>query len=92
MWQLFILFRENRGRISPGAKVITALKLVRTTVNHSIVDEMTIGHQVTLHSYTVKKVVLIVMGSIDLDGAEIGAGSLVPRDKNIPANLLAFDD
>lgn len=59
-------------------------------------DEVTIGHQVTLHSCTVKKGALIGMGSIILDGAEIGegsfigAGSLVPPGKKIPPNMLAL--
>ncbi|MER2090970.1 MAG: gamma carbonic anhydrase family protein [Sporosarcina sp.] len=61
-----------------------------------IEDEVTIGHQVTLHSCTVKKGALIGMGSIILDGAEIGegafigAGSLVPPGKKIPPNMLAL--
>ncbi len=59
-------------------------------------DEVSIGHQVTLHSCTVKKGALIGMGSIILDGAEIGegafigAGSLVPPGKKIPPNMLAL--
>jgi len=59
-------------------------------------DNVTIGHQVTLHSCTVRKNVLIGMGSIILDGAEIGegafigAGSLVPQGKVIPPGKLAF--
>ncbi|CAG9611256.1 Protein YrdA [Bacillus rhizoplanae] len=59
-------------------------------------DDATIGHQVILHSCTVKKDALIGMGSIILDGAEIGegafigAGSLVPQGKKIPPNTLAF--
>lgn len=59
-------------------------------------DEVTIGHQVTLHSCTIKKGALIGMGSIVLDGAEIGegafigAGSLVPQGKVIPPGVLAF--
>ncbi|MCU9614273.1 gamma carbonic anhydrase family protein [Caldibacillus lycopersici] len=61
-----------------------------------IEDEVTIGHQVTLHSCTIRKNALIGMGSIILDGAEIGegafigAGSLVPQGKTIPPNSLAF--
>ncbi|HWI47827.1 MAG TPA: gamma carbonic anhydrase family protein, partial [Rummeliibacillus sp.] len=53
-------------------------------------DEVTIGHQVTLHSCHVKKGALIGMASIVLDGAEIGegafigAGSLVTQGKKIP--------
>lgn len=59
-------------------------------------DEVTIGHQVTLHSCTVRKGALVGMGSIVLDGAEIGegafigAGSLVPPGKKIPPHTLAF--
>lgn len=59
-------------------------------------DDVTIGHQVTLHSCTVKKGALIGMGSIILDGAEIGegafigAGSLVPQGKVIPPGMMAY--
>ena len=61
-----------------------------------IEDEVTIGHQVTLHSCTIRKNALVGMGSIILDGAEIGegafigAGSLVPPGKVIPPNSLAM--
>jgi len=61
-----------------------------------IEDDVTIGHQVLLHSATIRKGALIGMGSIILDGAEIeegamvGAGSLVPPGKKIPANMLAL--
>lgn len=59
-------------------------------------DDVTIGHQVTLHSCKIRKGALIGMGSIVLDGAEIGegafigAGSLVPQGKVIPPGMLAF--
>ncbi|MFX3623702.1 MAG: gamma carbonic anhydrase family protein [Ectobacillus sp.] len=59
-------------------------------------DDVTVGHQVILHSCTIRKNALIGMGSIVLDGAEvgegafIGAGSLVPQGKKIPPNTLAF--
>ncbi len=59
-------------------------------------DEVTIGHQVILHSCIIRKNALIGMGSIILDQAEIGegafigAGSLVPQGKKIPPNTLAF--
>ncbi|MDG4656451.1 gamma carbonic anhydrase family protein [Ectobacillus antri] len=59
-------------------------------------DDVTVGHQVILHSCTIRKDALIGMGSIVLDGAEIGegafigAGSLVPQGKKIPPNTLAF--
>ncbi len=61
-----------------------------------IEDDVTIGHQVILHSSIIRKNALIGMGSIILDGAEIGegafigAGSLVPQGKKIPPYSLAF--
>ncbi|GGG30358.1 gamma carbonic anhydrase family protein [Lysinibacillus alkalisoli] len=61
-----------------------------------IEDEVTVGHQVTLHSCTIRNHALIGMGSIILDGAEIGegafigAGSLVPPGKVIPPHCLAM--
>jgi carbonic anhydrase/acetyltransferase-like protein (isoleucine patch superfamily) len=61
-----------------------------------IEDEVTIGHQVLLHSCIIRKNALIGMGSIILDEAEIGegafigAGSLVPQGKKIPPGTLAF--
>ncbi len=59
-------------------------------------DNVTIGHQVTLHSCIIRKNALVGMGSIVLDGAEIGehaflgAGSLVPPRKKIPPHTMAF--
>lgn len=61
-----------------------------------IEDDVSVGHQVMLHSCTIRKGALIGMSSIILDGAEIGegafigAGSLVPQGKVIPPNTLAF--
>ncbi|WP_339178843.1 gamma carbonic anhydrase family protein [Oceanobacillus sp. FSL W7-1293] len=59
-------------------------------------DDVTVGHQVTLHSAIIRHHALIGMGSIILDGAEIGehafvgAGSLVPPGKKIPPRTLAM--
>lgn len=61
-----------------------------------IEDDVTVGHQCLLHSCIIRKDALIGMGSIILDGAEvgegafIGAGSLVSQGKKIPPNTLAF--
>ncbi|MFC3884747.1 gamma carbonic anhydrase family protein [Bacillus songklensis] len=61
-----------------------------------IEDDVTVGHQVILHSAIVRKNALVGMGSIILDGAEIGegafigAGSLVPPGKKIPPHTLAI--
>ncbi|KGX89504.1 transferase [Pontibacillus halophilus JSM 076056 = DSM 19796] len=62
----------------------------------TVEDDVTIGHQVLLHSAHIKQGALIGMGSIILDGAVVeegafvGAGSLVPPNKVIPAGTLAF--
>lgn len=59
-------------------------------------DDVSIGHQATLHSCHIKKGALIGMASIVLDGAVIGegafvgAGSLVTQGTIIPPNMLAF--
>ncbi|MEN1970305.1 gamma carbonic anhydrase family protein [Lentibacillus sp. N15] len=91
-----------RGDIAPtkiGKRVsIQDLSMVHQSPgNPAIVeDDVTIGHQVTLHGATIRKNALIGMGSIILDGAEIGehafigAGSLVPPGKTIPPYSLAL--
>ena len=91
-----------RGDVAPtiiGSKVsIQDLSCLHQSPNNPLIieDEVTIGHQVTLHSCTIRKGALIGMGSIILDGAEIGegafigAGSLVPPSKKIPPNSLAL--
>lgn len=59
-------------------------------------DDVSVGHQATLHSCHIKKGALIGMASIILDGAVIGegafigAGSLVTQGTVIPPNTLAF--
>lgn len=59
-------------------------------------DDVTIGHQVTLHGATIRQNALIGMGALILDGSEIGehaflgAGSLVPPGKKIPPRTLAL--
>lgn len=59
-------------------------------------DHVTVGHQVTLHSATIREKALIGMGAIILDGAEVGesafvaAGSLVPPGKKVPPHSLVM--
>ncbi|GLC88157.1 gamma carbonic anhydrase [Lysinibacillus piscis] len=91
-----------RGDVSPtiiGERVsIQDLCCLHQSPKYPLIieDEVTVGHQVTLHSCTIRKNALIGMGSIILDGAEIGegafigAGSLVPPGKVIPPNCLAL--
>ncbi|MDQ0156609.1 gamma carbonic anhydrase [Robertmurraya andreesenii] len=91
-----------RGDVAPtiiGKKVnIQDNSVLHQSPNNPLIieDEVTVGHQVILHSCILRKRALIGMGSIILDGAEIGegafigAGSLVPQGKKIPPNTLAF--
>lgn len=91
-----------RGDVAPtiiGNKVsVQDNSVLHQSPNNPLIieDEVTIGHQVTLHSCKIRKGALIGMGSIVLDEAEIGegafigAGSLVPQGKVIPPNTLAF--
>ncbi len=57
-------------------------------------EEVTVGHQVTLHACTLGSRCLIGMGSIILDGANvpegtwIAAGSLVPPHKSLEGGYL----
>lgn len=91
-----------RGDVAPtriGKRVsIQDLTMVHQSPNHPVIveDDVTIGHQVTLHGCTIRKNALIGMGSVILDGAEvgegayIGAGSLVTPGTKIPPNTMAF--
>ncbi len=91
-----------RGDVSPtviGNKVnIQDLCMLHQSPSKTLLleDEVTIGHQVTLHSCTIRKGALVGMGSVILDGAEVGegafvgAGSLVPPGKVIPPGMLAL--
>ncbi|MCL7747877.1 gamma carbonic anhydrase family protein [Halalkalibacter alkaliphilus] len=91
-----------RGDVSPtriGNRVnIQDQSMLHQSPKYPLIieDDVTVGHQVMLHSCTIRKNALIGMGSIVLDGAEIGegtfigAGSLVPPGRKIPANCMAF--
>jgi carbonic anhydrase/acetyltransferase-like protein (isoleucine patch superfamily) len=91
-----------RGDVAPtiiGRRVnVQDNSVLHQSPNNPLVieDEVTIGHQVILHSCTIRKGALIGMGSIILDNAEIGegafigAGSLIPPGKVIPPNTMAF--
>lgn len=91
-----------RGDVAPtsiGKRVnVQDLSLIHQTPGIPVIieDDVTIGHQVTVHAATIRKNALIGMGSMILDGAEIGenaylgAGSLVTPGKKIPPHTLAF--
>ncbi|KAA9012694.1 gamma carbonic anhydrase [Niallia endozanthoxylica] len=91
-----------RGDVAPtiiGKRVsVQDNSVLHQSPNNPLIieDGVTVGHQVILHSCTLRKNALIGMGSIVLDQAEvgegafIGAGSLVPQGKKIPPGTLAF--
>ncbi|MBU5467186.1 gamma carbonic anhydrase family protein [Virgibacillus sp. MSJ-26] len=91
-----------RGDVAPtriGKRVsVQDLSMIHQSPNQPAIieDDVTIGHQVTIHSGIIRKNALIGMGSLILDGAEIGeyafigAGSLVPPGKKIPPHSLAL--
>lgn len=91
-----------RGDVAPtriGKRVnIQDLSLIHQTPDLPVVieDDVTVGHQVTIHAATIRSKALVGMGTMILDGAEIGenayigAGSLVTPGKKIPPHTLAF--
>jgi carbonic anhydrase/acetyltransferase-like protein (isoleucine patch superfamily) len=91
-----------RGDVAPtiiGKRVnVQDNSVLHQSPNHPLIleDDVTVGHQVILHSCIIRKMALIGMGTIILDQAEIGegafigAGSLVPQGKKIPPRTLAF--
>jgi len=91
-----------RGDVAPtriGKRVnIQDLSMVHQSPDAPAIihDDVTAGHQVTIHGATIHKKALVGMGSIVLDNAVvgehafIGAGSLVPPGKEISPHTLAF--
>jgi gamma-carbonic anhydrase len=74
----------------------TVIHVSRNTHPTVIGDEVTIGHNVTLHGCTIGNRCLIGMGSVILDGALIGdesliaAGAVVAPGTEIPPRTLAI--
>jgi carbonic anhydrase/acetyltransferase-like protein (isoleucine patch superfamily) len=72
----------------------TIIHVMRGTHATRIGSEVTVGHAAVLHGCTIHDRVLIGMGAILLNGAEIGedsivaAGTLVPEEKTFPARSL----
>ena len=72
------------------------LHVARRSLPLIVGDEVTVGHNVTLHACTVGNRCLIGMGAIVMDGAEIGensivgAGALVTPGTKIPPGSLVL--
>lgn len=71
------------------------LHVTRKKFSLKVGDDVTVGHRATLHGCTIGNRVLIGMGAIVMDDAEvgddciIGAGSLVTGGTKIPPGVLA---
>ncbi len=72
------------------------LHVTRKTSPLRVGDDVTVGHRVLLHGCTIGSRVLVGMGAIIMDDAEIGddcvigAGALVTRGKKIPSGSLVM--
>lgn len=86
----------NYIRIGSKTNIQDSCVLHVTKDTHPLIigNEVTVGHNVTLHGCTVKDRCLIGMGAIILDGAEVGedsmvaAGCLVKQGMIVPPKTL----
>lgn len=68
----------------------------RGRISTTVGEKVTIGHRAVLHGCTIRNRVLVGMGSIILDEAEIaddcviGAGTLITEGKKIPPRSLVI--
>ena len=85
-----------RSNIQDGSVLHVSRPSPKATNGYPLLigDDVTVGHQVTLHGCVIKDRVLIGMCSVVMDGAVIesdvilGAGSLVPPGKTLEKNNL----
>ncbi|MEO5362215.1 MAG: gamma carbonic anhydrase family protein [Magnetococcus sp. DMHC-8] len=99
-----VVIRGDVNRVRIGARTNiqdgSVLHVTRPTADHPegipllIGDEVTIGHQVTLHACHLHDRSMVAIGAIVLDGAVVeeqamvGAGSLVTPGKRVAAGEL----
>lgn len=94
------VLRGDDGRIVVGPQTSiqdgTVVHLTEDLSETIIGARVTVGHNVTLHGCVVEDEVIVGMGSILLDNARVGkgsivgAGTLVPMNKTIPSGVLAL--
>lgn len=95
-----VTMRGDDGRIVIGSQTsIQDGSVVHLTDGLSetmVGNRVTVGHNVTLHGCIVEDDVIVGMGSILLDNARIGrgtivgAGTVIPMNKVIPAGVLVL--
>ena len=72
----------NRVNIQDGSVLHTLYQ--KSTIE--IGDDVSIGHNVTIHGATIHDLALIGMGSVLLDGVEVGEGALVAAGSVVSPN------
>jgi carbonic anhydrase/acetyltransferase-like protein (isoleucine patch superfamily) len=91
------VLRGDINRIFIGAQSnVQDVSVLHVSDGHACVigERVTIGHRAVVHACTVEDEVLVGMGAIILDGAVIGArsiigaGALVTKDARIPGGSL----
>jgi len=96
IWYNAVL-RADINSITIGARSnIQDNTVIHLADNFGVVlgEDVVVGHSAILHACTIGNNVLVGMGSIIMDGAEIGddciiaAGALVPPNKKIPAGSM----
>ena len=95
-----VVMRGDDGRIVIGPQTSvqdgTVVHLTEDLSETIVGARVTVGHNVILHGCVVEDDVIVGMGSILLDNARIGkgsivgAGTLVPMNKTVPPGVLAF--
>jgi len=95
-----VVIRGDVNRITIGRRTNiqdgTVVHVMRDTHPTSIGDDVTIGHAAVVHGCTLHDRVLIGMGAILLNGAEVAedsiaaAGTLVTEGARIPARSLVM--
>ena len=104
IWMNVVVEENRRGRVMAVNTIrignrsniqdATVIHVMRGTHPTTIGNEVTVGHAAVLHGCTVHDRVLIGMGAMLLNGAEIGedsivaAGTLVPEEKKFPPRSL----
>ena len=76
----------NRVNIQDGSCLHTLYKKAAIEIG----DDVTIGHNVTLHGCTVKSGALIGMGATVLDDAVIGEGAIIQAGSVVHGNIPAY--
>jgi carbonic anhydrase/acetyltransferase-like protein (isoleucine patch superfamily) len=84
--------RGDDGNITIGARTSiqdgTTVHLTGGLSHTTVGDEVTVGHNVILHGCKVASRVLVGMGAIILDNAEIGEWSLIGAGALITQNMI----